>query len=166
MIYPLHHIKYMTVVTLIASILFFTPKISLAEEGRVAKAVNLEECIKAAIENNVEAIEELLRDGSDVNLSDESGHTIMMSAAGYGNTETVQLLLDAGADVHLFDKGGKTALIHAAGPLGNIETVQLLLDAGADVNTKDSLGQTALILATKFGHPEIVQILMEAGARE
>jgi cobalt-zinc-cadmium efflux system outer membrane protein len=44
----------MTVVTLIASILFFTPKISLAEEGRVAKAVNLEECIKAAIENNLQ----------------------------------------------------------------------------------------------------------------
>ncbi|NOR64760.1 MAG: hypothetical protein GQ468_01950 [Candidatus Scalindua sp.] len=54
MIYPVHHIKYMTVVTLIASILFFTPKISLAEEGRVAKAVNLEECIKAAIENNLQ----------------------------------------------------------------------------------------------------------------
>ena len=56
MIYPVHHIKYVTVVTLIASILFFTPKISLAEEGRVAKAVNLEECIKAAIENNLQLV--------------------------------------------------------------------------------------------------------------
>jgi len=31
MIYPLYHIKYVTIVTLIASILFFTPGISMAE---------------------------------------------------------------------------------------------------------------------------------------
>ena len=31
MIYPVHHIKYVTIVTLIVSILFFTPGISMAE---------------------------------------------------------------------------------------------------------------------------------------
>ena len=54
MIYPVHHIKYVTVVTLIASILFFTPNILMAEEGRETNSVNLEECIKAAIENNLQ----------------------------------------------------------------------------------------------------------------
>ncbi|MDR4498323.1 MAG: TolC family protein [Candidatus Scalindua sp.] len=61
MIYPVHHIKYVTVVTLIASILFVTTNISMADvsdptrrEGRETKAVNLEECIKAAIENNLQ----------------------------------------------------------------------------------------------------------------
>ncbi|MCR4289053.1 MAG: TolC family protein [Candidatus Scalindua sp.] len=61
MIYPVHHIKYVTVVTLIASVLFFTPDISMAEvsdptrrEGRETNSVNLEECIKAAIENNLQ----------------------------------------------------------------------------------------------------------------
>ena len=54
MIHPVHHIKYVTVVTLIASILFFTPNISMAEDGIETKAVNLEECIKAAIENNLQ----------------------------------------------------------------------------------------------------------------
>ena len=54
MICPVYHIKYVTAVTLIASILFFTPDISMAEEGRETKAVNLEECIKIAIENNLQ----------------------------------------------------------------------------------------------------------------
>ncbi len=54
MIYPVHHIKYVTVVTLITSILFFSPNILMAEEGRETNSVNLEECIKAAIENNLQ----------------------------------------------------------------------------------------------------------------
>jgi len=54
MIYSVHRIKYVTVVTLIASMLFFTPNISMAEDGRETKAFNLEECIKIAIENNLQ----------------------------------------------------------------------------------------------------------------
>ena len=61
MIYPVHHIKYVTVVTLIVSVLSFTPGISMAEvsdpsrrEGSETKAVNIEECIKIAIENNLQ----------------------------------------------------------------------------------------------------------------
>ncbi len=61
MIDPLCHIKYVTIITLIASILFFTPGISMAkvsdttlQEGAETKAVNLEECIKIAIENNLQ----------------------------------------------------------------------------------------------------------------
>ena len=61
MIYSVHPFKYVTFVIFIASILFFTPNTSMAEvsdptrrEGRETKAVNLEECIKTAIENNLQ----------------------------------------------------------------------------------------------------------------
>ena len=50
--YPGHNIKYVTVVTLIASLLFLTSHVSVAQEETTAETVNLEECIKAAIENN------------------------------------------------------------------------------------------------------------------
>ncbi len=61
MIYPLCHIKYVTIVTLIASILFFTFNTSMAEvsdptlrKEADTEAVNLEECIMIAIENNLQ----------------------------------------------------------------------------------------------------------------
>ena len=61
MIYQLCHIKYVTIVTLIASILFFTFNSSMAEvsdptlqKEAESKTVNLEECIKIAIENNLQ----------------------------------------------------------------------------------------------------------------
>ena len=61
MIYPVHHIKYVAVVRLIASILFFIPNVSMAEasdpvqrkETKV-QTVNLKECIAIAYENNLQ----------------------------------------------------------------------------------------------------------------
>ncbi len=62
MIYPVYHIKYVAVVTLIASVLFFlasnksTAQVSdPARRGEEnTETVNLEECIKIAIENNLQ----------------------------------------------------------------------------------------------------------------
>jgi len=61
MIYLAHHIKYVTVVTLIASILFFIPNASMAEvsdpvqrEETKIQTVNLKECIAIAYENNLQ----------------------------------------------------------------------------------------------------------------
>lgn len=52
--YPVHNIKYVTVVTLIASLLFLTSHVSVAQEETTAETVNLEECIKTAIQNNLQ----------------------------------------------------------------------------------------------------------------
>lgn len=61
MIYPVHHIKDVTVVTLIASVLFLTSNISTAQVSDPARrgeenteTINLKECIEIAIENNLQ----------------------------------------------------------------------------------------------------------------
>jgi len=54
MIYPIHNIKYVTIVTLIASLLFLASHVSIAQEETTVEAVNLEECIKTAIQNNLQ----------------------------------------------------------------------------------------------------------------
>ena len=61
MIYPVHHIKYVAVVTLIASILFLTSNKLTAQVTDPAlrgventKTVNLKECITIAFENNLQ----------------------------------------------------------------------------------------------------------------
>jgi cobalt-zinc-cadmium efflux system outer membrane protein len=63
MIYPVHHIKYVTVVTLIASVLFLTSNKSTAQvsdpprrDERKAETVNLKECIEIAFENNLQLV--------------------------------------------------------------------------------------------------------------
>ena len=50
--------------------------------------------------------------------------------------------------------------------MGHIETVEILVAAGADVNAESEEGNTPLTWAAKSGHPEIVDILKQAGARQ
>ena len=55
MSYPVHHIKYVTVVTLIASILFLTSNKSMAQDERKTETVDLKKCIEIAFEKQLTA---------------------------------------------------------------------------------------------------------------
>ena len=49
--------------------------------------------------------------------------------------------------------------------LGHVELVQLLLQqAGVDVDAKQAGGATAVMLAVRFNKPEVLWVLLEAGA--
>jgi ankyrin repeat protein len=48
---------------------------------------------------------------------------------------------------------------------GQSEVVKLLLDEGADLNVKNIYGGTALKEAKIAGYSDIINILLEAGAR-
>jgi ankyrin repeat protein len=104
---------------------------------------------------------------------------LMVVAAARGFISTVQRLKAAGAkvDVHL-EKDGYTPLM-AAATYNQIEVVQWLLANGADVNRAlvpffksyycpaDKPGacrDRALSMAVLAGHPEIVELLLNAGA--
>ncbi len=71
-------------------------------------------------------------------------------------------LLDAGADKD--DEQSGSPLICAASH-GDADVVRTLLDAGADVELTDNPPETALRLAAAFGYPEVVDLLVAAGAR-
>ncbi len=83
-----------------------------------------------------------------------------------GNTETAKALIEAGADVNAKHGDGVTPLLLAARE-GQAETVKLLIKAGADVNAEIENGFTVTVveMAEMSGHPEIVEILKQAGAR-
>ena len=42
--------------------------------------------------------------------------------------------------------------------------IKMLVNAGADVNARDREGESALIWAAQFGHTDIMEILLKAGA--
>ena len=103
--------------------------------------------------------------------------TALYFAFHSGHKEIVRALIQAGANQSFFLDAGSssyksTFLIEAAGA-GDLEMVKTLLELGADVNVVSdavyesepfSESDTALQTAVINGYPEIIRILLEAGA--
>jgi hypothetical protein len=116
--------------------------------------------------HNSSMVAELLVAGADANAADFHGTTALMNASQLGELDNVQLLLSHGADINSRNDAGETALMKAsvAGRSG-VAIVHLLLVAGAQVNDQDAQGQTALMIAAHQDSREIVQELLNAGAK-
>ena len=119
--------------------------------------------IKAAQEDNLEQVQELLL-GRNVNLRDQrSGTTALEHAVRNGNREMTQLLLSADADVNIRNSGGQAVLM-MLGEEATADLVWDLINAGAKVNQKDNEGNTPLIEAAGFNNIEALKTLLDAGA--
>ena len=114
----------------------------------------------------------LLDDGLDVNCVNETGQTPLMLAAWKGHTEALSLLLEAGAAATIDRRDaeeGVTALHAAVIACRSKSTtcpknVELLLAAGADVNLADRDGWTPLHSCAYYNLPQLVPLLLRAGA--
>jgi len=81
-----------------------------------------------------------------------------------GDRAAVQALLKQKADVNGAQGDGSTAL-HWAAFRDDLEAAQALLKAGADVSPKTRLGDmTPLFMAAKSGNPDMIELLLNAGA--
>jgi ankyrin repeat protein len=107
----------------------------------------------------------------------EHGATAFLRASQSGDLPLMKLLLEHGADPKISTTNGVTALSAAAG-LGwvegityewsrqqTLEAVKLLLDLGLDPNAQDTSGRAALHGAAHKGHSDVVQVLVDRGAR-
>jgi uncharacterized protein len=107
----------------------------------------------------------------------EAGATPFLRAAQSSDTALMKLLLAYGADPKIASDFGDTALT-AAGGIGwvegvtyersakeNVEAVKMLLDLGLDPNGANKDGRTPLMGAAMKGRNEVVQMLVDRGAR-
>jgi ankyrin repeat protein len=107
----------------------------------------------------------------------EAGATPFVRAAQSSDTELMKLLLARGADPKIPTDHNDTALTAAAG-IGwvegvtyehsvkeNVEAVRMLLDLGLDPNAANNDGRTPLMAAAMKGRNEVVQLLVDRGAR-
>ena len=107
----------------------------------------------------------------------ESGATAFVRAAQSGDKDLMKLLLEHGADPKIPTDFGDTALAAAAG-IGwvegvtyehsvkqNVEAIKMLLELGLDANSANQDGRTPLMGAALKGRNEVVQILVDHGAR-
>jgi hypothetical protein len=119
--------------------------------------------VKAAHDDDLDALRALIAD-ADVNFRDpDTGTTALDHAVQNGNQEMVQFLIARGADVNASQEDGHSALMQ----LGDDATPDLLWDlinAGAKINHKNSYGTTALMTVASQNNSEIVEELLAAGA--
>jgi ankyrin repeat protein len=108
---------------------------------------------------------------------DFTGQTPFLTAALAGDVTVMRLLLKYGADPHIATYHGTTPLMAAAGvnwvvsqtytegPEALLEAVKLCVELGLDVNAVNSMGITAVDGAANRGSDDIIQYLVDHGAK-
>lgn len=131
----------------------------------------------AALHDNSHAIAKLLIDkGADVTACDKSKFCVLEAAAQGNDNATIRMVLARGADPKAKDRTGTDALMWAA-VNGNLGMAKLLLAKGSDVNAVAietfftvkngplEIGLfTPLLSAVPSGPPELLKLLIDAGA--
>lgn len=118
----------------------------------------------------------VLRLGS-LSWADFTGQTPFLRAAFSGDVTVMRLLLAYGADANIPTYNGTTPLMAAAGvnwtvaqtfdegPEALLEAVKICWEQGNDVNAVNSMGLQAVHAAANRGSNDIIQFLVEKGAR-
>jgi ankyrin repeat protein len=134
--------------------------------------------VAAMSDHSSDIVRLLVENGADVQAKDFLKTTAVRAASLGNDTETLRMMIDAGVDVNAADLPGITPLMMAAGWNGNLRAVKLLLAKGAKVNavsapimglpSKNGPSEfgslTALLMAAPFGPPDVIRILLDAGA--
>jgi ankyrin repeat protein len=112
-----------------------------------------------------EKVRRLIARGADVNARSESGVDALTIACSYrGTVASVQALLDAGAQLKPPEgKRVRSSPLVFASMTGDMEIVKLLLAHGANPAAAAS-GNTPVSAAVTFGYPDVVEVLLAAGA--
>lgn len=118
----------------------------------------------AVLYGDTPLLEQLLKQGANPNLRNDTRATAFMWAAT--NLEKTRVLLDHNAEVNVLSEDKRTPLMIAAGRPGGAAIVKLLLDHGATVNpTKNPATESSpLIQAALAGDAELMRMLIDRGA--
>ncbi|KAK7861966.1 hypothetical protein R5R35_013530 [Gryllus longicercus] len=127
-----------------------------------------EDLCLAAYNGPLKDIRELVDSGADVNYTDKDGFTPLLRALCNltPNSAVVSLLIDKGADINVVDSRGAAAMHFAAIYDCTGRCLKVLLDFGGNVNARDEHGVTPLHVAAGYDHAQVVELLLEAGARK
>jgi ankyrin repeat protein len=97
----------------------------------------------AVITGNLEALQQHIAAGTDLNEKDPfGGSSPLISASVFGKPEIAKVLIEAGADLDFQNNDGSTSL-HTAAFFCRPEIVRMLLDKGADKTISNKFGATA-----------------------
>ncbi|CAJ0938513.1 unnamed protein product [Ranitomeya imitator] len=162
-------------------------KLFLQEEEKLYKNRSNFLHLEAAKDNS-RLVEILLKNGANVDSTDEKKQTALYHAVSGGHQATVKVLLEAGAtiDPSIIDVAFSTnneyifglllqyskglspdtmiSAMFKAVKLNLFGIIKALIDKGTDVNARNDIQYTPLLLAAELGKPEAAQALIEKGA--
>jgi hypothetical protein len=138
----------------------------LLDEGADINATSRRTALHVAAENgNLEIVELLIERGADVNVQDIHGRTPLVVAIAAHQPVIAKRLAEENTDVSVRTSDGSTLLM-AAVRTEDAELVRWAIDRGIDLDTArpNKTHATALMMAARLGNPEIVELLLSAGA--
>ena len=128
----------------------------------------------AAGAGQAKLVDTILRTCADsVDLDSSEGSAAAgagVAAASHGHPRVLSTLLDAGLSTDAVDEHGTSLLLAAVGaadvlPDESAQCVAMLLEAGADANASTSRkGWKPIMAAAKSGDPDVMRMLLDAGA--
>jgi ankyrin repeat protein len=124
--------------------------------------------IEAVQHNEIEYVKKCIEQGRNLDVRTNMGRPLLIMATTRGLVTMTKLLLDNGADPNVLTNEKKTPLFE----LNNIKYINerkaianLLLDHGVDPNIVDRHGDMALHYACVYDMEDVVDILLEHGAK-
>jgi ankyrin repeat protein len=118
---------------------------------------------EAVKQQDAAAVQTLLEQHVDVNVTQPDGATALHWAAYWNDVETTNVLLRAGATANATNDLGVTPLWLASAH-ADATIVAKLLTAGADPNTAHLSGESPLMVAARTGRVRVVETLLAHGA--
>jgi len=138
----------------------------LLDDGADINATSRRTALHVAAEHgNLEIVELLIERGADVNAQDILGRTPLVVAIVEKQPEIARRLAEENHDVGVRTGDGSTLLM-AAVRTEDVELVRWAIDRGIDLDAvrPEKQHATALMMAAGIGNPEIVRLLLGAGA--
>ena len=111
-----------------------------------------------------DVVQELIDAGADIEANNKDKSSPLLLASRSGSFDIVKMLVEAGSGVRVTDNKGDTCL-PLASYFGHTETVRYLVGLkDVDVNHSENNGYTALHFAVQQQFPDVVKVLIDAGA--
>jgi ankyrin repeat protein len=118
----------------------------------------------AAHAGEIDQLQRLIGQGSDLESTDQAGRTALHVAAFASQIGAIETLAAAGADLDALEYQAYD-IVTIASVANDVELLDLALSLGASAkNITSPYEGTALIAASHLGHHKIVRLLIDAGA--
>ncbi|MDD9901210.1 MAG: ankyrin repeat domain-containing protein [Alphaproteobacteria bacterium] len=109
---------------------------------------------------------QLIKDGADLNATDDLGWTPLISAICNNDMPVFQALIENGADINQTSDCNESPLFFCLSMgRSRTEMAQTLIAKGADVNAANDEGRTILMEAAGEGLSALAQTILERGAK-